>query len=91
MKYTVLWKTTAENALAAYWTDANSELKQSITETINAVDAQLKKDPFVISESRQGTERIVAEPPVVLAIDVLEEDRQVIVLSLRIIPDHPAS
>lgn len=87
MTYTVLWKPTAEIALAGYWVEADSDLKRAITETTDAIDVGLRKDPYAISESRKGTERIVVEPPIVLAIDVLEEDCQVIVLSVRVVPE----
>lgn len=89
MKYTVLWKLTAENALATFWVEADPELRRSITDTINAMDSGLKNDPYSISESREGTERIAIESPLVLAIDVREQDQQVIVLSIRIVPEQP--
>ncbi len=77
MRYTVLWRPTAEAALADLWTSASDRV--TIAQAADAVDAMLRNDPGEVGESRGDGSRILIVSPLAVRYDVSEDDRRVAV------------
>ena len=77
MRYTVVWRPTAERALADIWTSAAD--RQAVAEAANAIDALLRFRPLEVGESRAENTRILVVRPLSLYYDVYEADRLVAV------------
>jgi len=77
MKWTVIWIPDVEKELAALWINAPNRV--AVTQAADAVDAQLRRDPFANSESRAGQARVMIEFPLAVAYDVSDDDRLIIV------------
>jgi len=85
MNFTVIWRWRATHALAdavvtGLETGRGSE---AITVAAAQVDTVLRQNPASVGESRPGHERVVIEPPLTVFFEVHEEERVVIVLSVR--------
>jgi hypothetical protein len=61
--FTVRWKRSALNELAAVWTEADSDQRQDITAASERIDRLLQGDPEHQGESRPGERRILFVPP----------------------------
>jgi hypothetical protein len=61
--FRVEWLREAVGELAELWIEANSPLRQAITEATHALDQELQADPFRRSESREGEVRILFSNP----------------------------
>jgi hypothetical protein len=73
MKYTVIWLKAALDLLAELWVNASN--RQEITDAANAIDAQLRIDPYAYSESRTtDSQRILIYPPLGIAFEVSDAD-----------------
>jgi plasmid stabilization system protein ParE len=81
MTFTVIWKPSAESKLAAIWNEATD--RHAVTSAANAIDALLRAAPESSGESRDGMTRILIVAPLVVVYEVREDDRQVLVLSVR--------
>lgn len=77
MKWTVVWTQSAERELANLWVNAAD--RAVVTAAGDAIDAQLRRDPFATSESRGGSKRIMMEAPLAVAYDVSPNDIMVTV------------
>ena len=77
MNYTVVWRPTAERALAQIWTDAVD--RQAVAGAADLMDAMLCSSPRDVGESRTGPTRILAVMPLSIYYDVLDDDRLVAV------------
>jgi hypothetical protein len=77
MTYTVVWRPSAERALADLWTGA--EDRQTVTNSANAMDASLRNAPLEVGESRVASTRILTISPLSVYYDVFEDDRLVVV------------
>ncbi len=77
MNYTVVWRPTAERALAQIWVDAAD--RQAVTDAANLIDAMLGTSPHEVGESRAGDTRILTVMPLSIYYDIHEEDRLVAV------------
>jgi hypothetical protein len=77
MSYTVTWDRMAENELATIW--INAQDKEAVRRAADFIDAELRSDPYSLSESRSGNARIMVIPPLVVRYAVQEDDRKVIV------------
>lgn len=75
MKYTLIWKPTAEAELASLWTSA--EDRQAITAAADAIDVLLRTDPNIRGESRSGPLRVLLVPPLGVDFEVYEAERRV--------------
>ena len=84
MKYTVVWLKAAQDLLADLWLNAPD--RREFTDAANAIDAQLRIDPFAYSESR-GTDdqRVLIFPPLGVAFDVSDGDRLVTVYAVWVV------
>jgi hypothetical protein len=56
MNYTVVWRTTAEEELAAVWDAADD--RNSVTAAADEIDRRLTRDPLGFGESRDPGERL---------------------------------
>ena len=81
MKYTVLWKRSAEDELATLWLAAKD--RSSTTAAVHLLDSVLKYRPQSAGEPRSGAARIAILGPPAVTFEILEEDRVVSVLSVR--------
>lgn len=78
--FTVRWKRSALNELAALWTQADSTMRQAITAATNRIDQELQHDPENQSESRGGGERVYFEFPLGIRFEVDRQESLVHVL-----------
>ncbi len=85
MKYTVTYKRSAEQELAAICTKASN--RSAVTEAANRVDVLLRGDPLGQGESRQQNIRIMFERPLAIEFEIKEADLQVEVLRVSWIGD----
>jgi hypothetical protein len=84
MKYTVLWRVSAEAELAHIW---NSSVdRQAVTAASNAIDRALRFDPVLRGETVRGTIRVIVERPLVVTYRVDEDDRIVRVIGVAYVP-----
>ena len=81
MKFTVVWKPSAELELAQFWEAAHD--RQAITTAANAIDRRLAQSANWAGESREGDDRILFERPLAVTYRVSQADRMVVVLHLR--------
>lgn len=72
MKYTVVWRPSAEQQLAHLWNEATD--RAAVTMAANRLDAWLRRTPATQGESRGGVTRILVEEPLVVLFDVEEQD-----------------
>jgi hypothetical protein len=77
MKYTVVWRPTAEGKLTSIWTSADD--RPLVTRAADDIDAMLAASPQDVGESREGNTRILAVYPLCVHYDVHEADRLVAV------------
>jgi hypothetical protein len=80
MKYTVVWKPSAEAMLAHLWNTATD--RHAVTRAANQIDLWLQRDPLSQGESRSGSVRVLVVPPLAVHFQVLELDRLVQVLKV---------
>jgi plasmid stabilization system protein ParE len=83
MKYRVVWRRIARDQLALIWTTAPD--RAAVTEAANAIDALLERNPSNCGESREGNQRILIERPLVVVFAVDEQQKKVVVLSVRLV------
>ncbi|OHB85401.1 MAG: hypothetical protein A2V98_12660 [Planctomycetes bacterium RBG_16_64_12] len=84
MTYTVVWRPSAERALAEIWTSADD--RQTVSDAANAIDALLRTTPLDVGESRVANIRILTVLPLSLYYDVHEDDRLVAVWAVWRVP-----
>ena len=77
MRYTVLWRPSAEQRLAELWL-AGPE-RAAIAAAANAIDRALAADPDTKGEARAGSTRVLVEDPLAVYFQVSEPDRLVTV------------
>ena len=77
MKFTVVWKRSAEAALAEIWLSADD--RQAVRDAANSMDALLRSTPLQVGESRADATRILTVDPLSVYYDVLENDQLVAV------------
>ena len=82
MKFTVIWKPSAERELAQIWDSADANDRRDITIASNAIDHQLAESAERAGESRGGNDRIHFEPPLGIRFRVSVADRMVVVLNV---------
>jgi len=80
MKYTVVWKPTAERELAQIWTEAAD--RNSVTAAAAEIDRLLQWNPHEQGESRSGKMRIMFVTPLGVFFHVDESDRIVSVVRM---------
>jgi hypothetical protein len=78
MKYTVVWRAKAFDQLADVWLRAAE--RDKVTSAIHRIEQQLSRSPLDSGESREGNERVVFDPPLVVKFEVVADDRKVRIL-----------
>ena len=73
MKYTVLWKSAAEQELASIWMHASD--RDRVTAAAQRIDDLLQSDAEERGESRTTGVRILIVPPLAVLFTVRPEDR----------------
>jgi plasmid stabilization system protein ParE len=80
MSYTVVWSAVAEQKLAAIWNTANDRV--AVAAAANGIDLALSRKPRLCGESRGGVLRVIFAGPLGLEYEIIEDDRQVRVLTV---------
>jgi hypothetical protein len=80
MKWTVVFRPSAQNHLAEIWTDAID--RQAVTDAANEIERLLARSPLNVGESREGNTRIVMEPPLAVLYDVFPDDARIEVFAV---------
>jgi plasmid stabilization system protein ParE len=86
MTYTVVWRPSAEQALAEIWISADD--RQPVTDAANAIDSLLRTRPCEVGESRVANIRILRVSPLSVYYDVHEDDRLVAVWAVWRVPNR---
>jgi plasmid stabilization system protein ParE len=86
--FRVRWEEAAENELTTLWTDAESALRQLITETVSQIDRQLEADPLAQSESRSEGRRILFSSPLGILYRIEADGQTVTVLPVWLFQIH---
>jgi hypothetical protein len=77
MKWTVAWRRSARDDLAAMWVDAH--LRAEITNAANRIDYLLTKDPLAVGESRDEDRHILIEAPLAVLFKIKPAEQKVVV------------
>jgi plasmid stabilization system protein ParE len=80
--FRVRWKKTARNDLASLWTEADSAMRQAITEAAHRIDQLLARTPEEQGESRPGNSRIFFVAPLGVRFRILPEQATVWVMRI---------
>jgi hypothetical protein len=87
MNYTVGWKRPAENLVTQLWLSGNSQERQDIRRICDGLDALLGVRPRDVGELREGNVRVLNVPPLSITFEVNDDDRMVVVLAVRKLPE----
>lgn len=77
MKWTVAWRRSARNQLAAMWVDA--EFRAEMTEAANRIDYLLANNPLGVGESRDQDRYILIELPLAVLFKIKPSEHKVVV------------
>ena len=80
MIYTVVWTPVAEQMLATIWNTAND--RAAVSAAANEIDLFLARKPRLCGESRGGALRVTFAGPLGVEYKIIEDDRQVQVLTV---------
>lgn len=80
MIYTVVWKPSAKQDLAAIWMAASN--RNAVTTASHRIDVLLETDPDTRGTVLYDTVRALVVPPLGVEFEVIEDDRTVWVLSV---------
>ncbi len=85
MTFTVVWRWQAINELAAatHRVLERGGGSSALTAAAARTDALLRRTPATAGESRSNQERVVIDAPLTVYFEVHEDERVVIVLSVR--------
>jgi plasmid stabilization system protein ParE len=75
MRYTVLWRPSAEQHLADIWTSAAD--RAAVARAADSIDARLAQNPLAQGESRVGNTRILFVDPLGVYFEVVVDDLRV--------------
>jgi plasmid stabilization system protein ParE len=75
VRYTVLWRPSAEQNLAEIWTKAVD--RGAVARAADSIDRLLAQDPVSQGESRAGNTRVLLVEPLGVYFDVEADDRRV--------------
>jgi hypothetical protein len=78
--FQVEWIQEALDDLARLWMQADSDLRQAITAATQALDQELRTDPFRQGESRGDDERVLFAYPLAIQVEVDLRRRRIWVL-----------
>jgi plasmid stabilization system protein ParE len=80
MKFTVVWKPSAQAMLAHLWSTASD--RSAVARAADAIDVLLRRNPLDVGEERSENKRILIVPPLAVHYRVLEADCLVRVLKV---------
>ncbi len=80
MKWTVLYRPSAQDQLARIWMNARDQ--QAVTNAADEIDRILASDPLRSGESRDGNTRIIIEQPLTALFELYPDDKLVEVFSV---------
>lgn len=80
MKWTVLYRPSAQDQLARIWMNARDQ--QAVTNAADEIDRILASDPLRAGESRDGNTRIIIEQPLTALFELYPDDKLVEVFSV---------
>ena len=92
MSYTVIWQHKIVDAVAAIYLQAREAGRNTdaITQAVARIDSSLLENPASRGESRNRYERILIMSPLSVHFEVYEDERIVLVTSVRYhLPRHP--
>jgi len=84
MKYTVVSTPLADLQLTEIWLKAANP--QDVTDASDRIEALLRNDPDRLGELRRDGRRVIVLPPLTVTFDIIQDDRKVIVRSVRYRP-----
>lgn len=87
MRFTVVWKVSAEQRLAEIWTEAMNPA--AIAAASDEIDRLLARNPEARGEARSGAVRVLVERPLVVDFEVIAEDLIVVVLRVHVMAARP--
>jgi hypothetical protein len=87
MTFTVVWKNTAEDALAELWI-RYEHYRDALSDAANQIDALLRVDPQRKGRPYITSSRVLLVPPLGVIFRVIESDRIVRILQVWYIPLH---
>lgn len=76
MTFSIDWTPSAEQDLARLWVD-HPDVRNAVTAAVAAVEADLRRQPLDVGESRAGVTRVTFDGPVGLRFDVFSDRRLV--------------
>ncbi|HTQ41083.1 MAG TPA: hypothetical protein VMJ32_19010 [Pirellulales bacterium] len=80
MKYTVIWRPSAEQALTSIWLAARD--RSAVTSASSGIEIALQLNPNNVGESRSSGRRIMFIYPLAVIFRVIKKDMQVRVLKV---------
>jgi hypothetical protein len=78
--FQVIWHPSALNELANLWLTADSSLRKDIRESTNRIEAELRRRPTDIGESRSDDDRVYFDSPLGIVYYASSLDRRVVIL-----------
>jgi hypothetical protein len=85
MTFTVVWKKTAEDALAELWI-RHEHYRDALSDAANQIDALLRVDPQERGSPYIIPSRVLLVPPLGVIFRVIESDRLVRILQVWYVP-----
>jgi hypothetical protein len=85
MRYTVIWLPLALDDLLSLWIEGPN--RQAISDAANRIESILGIDPILRGETLAGALRILIADPLQIAYRILDADRIVQIVGLRLAPD----
>ena len=85
MIFTVVWKESAEDALAELWVQ-HELYRVALSDAANKIDAILREDPQGKGSPSIGQSRMLMVPPLGVLFRVVESDRLVRIMAVWYIP-----
>jgi hypothetical protein len=87
MKYALVYPNAAAQMLTACYLTARADgLADAVTQATNRIDAVLRANPLDQGESREGESRLLIDRPLSVEYEVFEDERVVVVLTVRYRP-----
>ena len=78
--YEVRWERAALEELAQIWTEADSSVRQAVTDAVSTLDQELQVNAAAVGESRSESRRICFVPPLAAVFNIDEANRLAFVL-----------
>ena len=80
MRWTVIYKPSAQNDLGNIWLETVD--REAIANAADEIDRLLASIPIEASESRSGPTRVIIEPPLTVLFDLSPDDATVAVTAV---------